>query len=328
MPQPELFVTLWPSFPHFDRFSRDSRIAGIRLNSAMISNPELEKELVLVKDSKTEIPMYFDAKARQLRVEEVHENPDYLDISLNHPISVQTPCIVLFKQEIDQAMLAEVTEGGRRLKFSLNPRYNVRPGESLHIRHSSLQVHGPNFTDIEKEKIRRVREFGFRRYFLSYVENQSIIDEFLEMVGSDAEVFLKIENERGLEFVASEFQKRDGLYLVAARGDLYVELDRPHKILQALKLIISKDPEACVGSRILLSIIGDPVPSCADFLELAWLYDIGYRKMMLCDEICLREEWLGTAINAFDSFRNSYPEDQITLDLRDETEISPIESIA
>lgn len=92
---------------------------------------------------------------------------------------------------------------------------------------------------------------------------------------------------------------------MAARGDLYVEVDKPHEILNAMKLIIKKDPEAFVGSRILLSVI-NPVPECHDFSDLAWLYDIGYRKMMLCDEICLKEELLNRAVSVLDAFRKSY----------------------
>jgi len=56
----------------------------------------------------------------------------------------------------------------------------------------------------------------------------------------------------------------------------------------------------------MLSVIHEPVPSCADFLEMAWLYDIGYRSMMLCDELCLKEDLLATAINACQSFREHY----------------------
>jgi hypothetical protein len=48
------------------------------------------------------------------------------------------------------------------------------------------------------------------------------------------------------------------------------------------------------------------VPSCSDFLELAWLYDIGYRDMMFCDDICLKKELLPVAINAIDCFRDAY----------------------
>ena len=40
--------------------------------------------------------------------------------------------------------------------------------------------------------------------------------------------------------------------------------------------------------------------------QLAWLYDIGYRNFMLCDELCLRGDLLGTAVNVFSAFSSSY----------------------
>ena len=58
--------------------------------------------------------------------------------------------------------------------------------------------------------------------------------------------------------------------------------------------------------ELLLSVITDPVPSCADFHELAWLYDIGYRNMMLCDELCLKDNLLTRAVNVFQSFNIKY----------------------
>jgi hypothetical protein len=336
----ELAVTLWPSFSHFPDFAFDKRISSIRLNSAMMSSPELEQELKLVDRLKPSVPLFFDIKGRQLRVEEVHFNERYLDITLNHAISVKTPVPVLFKAGMDGALLERLEEGGKRLIFRGGPQYMVRAGESLHIRDKSLVIYGPLFTNRELEKIDRVRAFGFDKYYLSYVEEQSDIDQFLELVGRDALVYLKIESLKGLEFVARKFRKRDNLVLVAARGDLYVEIDKPHQILTALKLIIEKDREACVGSRMLLSVVRppldqtisafkfisqrqndmdpgrllsildsiqpSPVPSCADFSELAWLYDIGYRRMLLCDELCLRGDLLSTAVNAFGAFKAEY----------------------
>lgn len=109
-----------------------------------------------------------------------------------------------------------------------------------------------------------------------------------------------------MRYVANEFRKRDNLSLVTAMGDLYIEIARPHQILGAARLILEKDPEACVGSRMLLSVVEEPVPSCADFMQLAWLYDIGYRRFLLCDELCLKEDLLATAVNAFESFRSDY----------------------
>ena len=287
-------------------------------------------------------PLYFDAKGRQPRVTWVDlENTRNLDLRLNHPISVKTPVRVLFKAGADSAVLERLEEGGQRMIFRGGPAYMVSPGESLHILHPSFKIGGSLFTDIEKEKIEKVRKAGFTRYFLSYVECQKDIDEFRELVGKDPLIMLKIENQRGLDFVANHFKKSDNLVLVAARGDLYIELEWPHHILDALKLIIEKDSEACVGSRILLSVVNDlrnhkvveaikfvrsrvlrdtdpeklvektllslinrDIPSCADFCELAWLHDIGYRAMMLCDELCLREDLLDTAISAFDAFRS------------------------
>lgn len=302
---PELSVTLWPSFPHFDRFVKDKRITGIRLNSAMMSNPELDKELALLNDKKYPIgSLLFDIKGRQLRVIETIPNKDHLEICLNHPIDVTTPCIVLFKAGADYALLDHLEDDGKKLIFKGGPKYKVIPGESLHIRDKSLKIRGNIFTPEEIKKIEKVKAAGFNRYFLSYVEKQSDIDQFQELVGKDAEIWLKIESIPGMHFVANDFQKKDNLVLVVARGDLFVELEKPHHIIAAQKTIIEKDPMACVGSRILLSVITDPVPSCADLMEIECLYQMGYRRMMLCDELCLKENLLATAVGVFDGIKN------------------------
>lgn len=326
MKKMDILVTLLPSFPHFPRFSTDQRLAGIRLNSAMLKGVDVDQELALLPEIQP-VPLCFDIKGRQLRVTEVHENADFLDISLNHPISVKTPTPVLFKGGEDHALLEEVSADGYRLKFRGGPQYLVKAGESLHIRHPSLTVGGNQFVPQELEKIEKVKKSGLTRWFLSYVESQRDVDEFLELVGKDAEVWLKIESKKGLRYVAREFKKRDNLTLVAAKGDMYVELDRPDQILQAQRLIIAKDPKANAGSRMMLSVVNkipeivtdpttkvphivwkivpNPVPSNADFEQVAWLYEIGYRSFMLCDELCLREDLLVTATNALCAFKDN-----------------------
>lgn len=301
-----LSVTLWPSFPHFPRFSRDERLSSIRLNSAMMSTTELDEELEKISHMHLEMPLYYDIKGRQLRVTEAIPNDNYLDIRLNHAIEVDTPTTVLFKAGADNALLQEVSEDGKRLKFFGGPQYLVKAGESLHIRDASLKVFGDQFTPIELEKIKKVRDAGFKHWFLSYVQSQQDVDEFRKLVGDDCIVNLKIEDKRGLEYVRHTFVKTPNTVLCLARGDMYVELDRPHEILGATKLLVEKDPEALCGSRLLLSTITDPVPSCADWNELAWLADIGYKNMMLCDELCLKEELLARAVNAFQAFKETY----------------------
>ncbi len=302
----QIMATLQPNFRHFARFAHDTRLAGIRLNNPHWTPGELASELDRAAALNATMPLYFDVKGWQLRVIETHHNDEYLDITLNHPISVEVPTTVVFKAGADEALLERVEEGGRRLIFRGGPRYLVKPGESLQIRNPSLRVLGSQFTSEEVAKIQVARAAGIRRYYLSYVESQADVDRLHELVGSDAEIRLKIENLRGLNFVATSFKKRENIALVAARGDLYVEVERPHDIMDALQLIIQKDPEASVGSRIMLSVIHEPVPALADFLELAWLYDAGYRSWLLCDELCLKGELLGTALNACSSFAEHY----------------------
>jgi len=282
----------------------DHRIAGIRLNSAMVNKYTLDNELELTKSAQKFMPLYFDIKGRQLRVTEPIVTPDHLELKLNYPIKVETPTMVLFKAGEDYALLKEVK--GNHLIFEGGPRYLVHEGESLHIRHPSLEVYGPFFNEFEIEKIEKAKEAGFKRFFLSYVENKRCVDEFRELVGKESMIIAKIENKKGLEYVANDYKPEKNLSLMAARGDLYVEVDKPHHILNALKLIVSKEPDAYAGSRMLLSTINRAVPDCSDISELAWLYDVGYRHLMLCDELCLKGDMLGRAINVFESFRQSY----------------------
>ena len=309
-------VTLCPSMPHFNRFVTDYRLSGIRINSAQMYTYELDGELAAACAVKDPVPLFYDIKGMQLRVEEVLDNKDHLEMRSNHSIKVKLPTKVLFKAERDSAMLVEIKDNGTLLVFDGGPEWMVKKGESFHIRCPSLEVGGDTFTPGEKEKIEKVRKAGFTRYCLSYVQQQRHVDEFAELVGKDSDIVLKIEDPKGLEYVATKYRRQGNRHLMAARGDLFVEVNKPHEILAAMRLIISKDPGAWVGSRVLLSIIpqrgpdgkyfDDSCPSCADFSDLAWLYDIGYRKMLLCDELCMKQEWLGTCINILEAFRNTY----------------------
>jgi len=329
----KLMATLWPTFPHFEEFANDTRLSGVRLNSAMVKVDDIRDLLQVSKDLNCQVPLYFDIKGNQLRVIEDYSDDDHLEVEINHPIDVRTPTPVVFKAGEDVAELKEV-KNQTRLIFEGGPQYLVFPNESLHIRDPSLRVYGPTFLEHEIAKIEKAKQAGFDRFYLSYVQSQRDVDEFREFVG-DAEVVLKIEDEKGLKYVANEYKKQDNTWLLAARGDLFVEVNRPHQVTEAVKLIIDKDPEAGVGSRILLSLINkeyynpidsdgklelgkdgkpiilhrimlNPVPSCADISDIAWLYDIGYRKMMLCDEICLEGDLLSTALNVLEELIQDY----------------------
>jgi pyruvate kinase len=308
--QLHLLVTLSPTMPHFKRFARDKRLSGIRVNSAMIYANEMDAELKAAAAVPNAVPLYFDLKGRQLRIKQVYHVDKHLELELNHRISVKCPTPVLFKGGEDHALLLEVKDQGpdqpQRLVFHGGPEFNLKPGESICIRHPSFAVLDQTFPAYEVERIKKVAACGWTRYVLSYVESQRDIDEFRQYVGNDVEVVAKIESRKGLEWVANGYKPQNNLRLLTARGDLYLEVNRPHEMLAAQRLIVEKDPQAIVGSRILLSCCRRSIPDAVDFSELAWLFDIGYRTMMLCDDLCIDEAMLSRAINAFDAFREDY----------------------
>lgn len=320
--KPRLMATLFPSNPHFARFANDARFSGLRLNHPLASLSEIEECLARIANLPATVPLWYDVKGRQLRVMESIRHNDHLELLLNHAIDVATPTFVGFKAGRDRGVLANVADNGRRLIVTLErsdsgdvigPKYIVHPGESLHIKDPSLTIREPLFTELEIQKIERLRRGGFTRWFLSYAESQRDIDRFVELVGRDAEVMIKIESKKGLDFVRSgRFEKRPGHRLVAARGDLHVEVAHPRLLPRALETVINEDHEAVAGSRMLLSIIPDrqsvpdPEASAADFSELAWLYAIGYREMLLCDDICVKPELLERAANEFHDFYAAY----------------------
>ena len=309
----ELYVTLWPDLPHYLRFAQDKRLAGIRLNSAMVAQETVEKWLKYAV-STAEVPLYFDIKGRQLRIKEVLPNKEHLELIVNHPIEVNTPCPVLFKGGEDCALLKKVE--GNKLIFKGGPHYGLKEGESLHVKHPSFAMQGPVFLDYERERIEIAKEAGIKKWALSYVETQQELEEFRKLVG-EGEIIAKIESKRGLDFVLNDYVPMKDISLMAARGDLYIELGMPHEILAATKQIIAKDATAMVGSRMLLTLIDERhklgkerlsrgIPECSDFCELGWLYDIGYRRMLLCDDLCRNGEWLSFAVNAFKAFEQDY----------------------
>ena len=85
MEEIKLMATLWPTFPHFEEFANDSRLIGVRLNSATVKIEDIGDQLQKAKDLNCKLPLYFDIKGNQLRVLEDHSDKDHLEIEINHP---------------------------------------------------------------------------------------------------------------------------------------------------------------------------------------------------------------------------------------------------
>jgi pyruvate kinase len=296
----ELIVTLWPTQKHFERFAADERIGAIRMNSAFAYG-EGEKVLAEAQRKAHGTTLYLDLKGRQMRVREAIPNNKYCELRISHPISVdKLPAVALFKGGNDAALLTKIIDGDH-LVFARGPKYRVEPGESLHIRDPSLKVHG-TILPLEQRLIKAARDSGYDHYVLSYVEGAADFEEFRTYVGPDAEVIGKIESQKGVQYVKQEYEKLPHTGIMAARGDLFVEVGKPHDIVAATRAIAKADPDAVAASRILLSVTNEAVPSCADFSDLAFLLGCGYRRLMICDGVALKEDSLAKTVNIIEAF--------------------------
>jgi hypothetical protein len=280
------------------------------MNGLLFKATNLEEQLSLIP-AYPKVPLWLDAKGRQLRVEEAIYHPDHLELVLNHGITgLELPHPIIFKAGEDWATVEKIDDGNRRLHLRADgyPKYRVKPGDSIHFRNAKMSIQDSLFTVNEKEKIQQAVKMGYKNFYLSYVESEKDVQEFRELIGKDAQLILKIENMKGLQYVEQDFGKYHkydfDTQLACARGDLYVEVPQPHHILEAQKLIISKDPYAIVGSRLLLSLFNNNVPACSDVVELGYLKELGYKDFLLCDDLCKKGSALHRAVDTFHGLSN------------------------
>ncbi len=277
----QALVTVPPYAPFLADVAAHPLVAGLRLNTVMpLAEPPA---VVLTRLAALGPPLWVDLKSRQLRVAEA-ALPPYTAVRLSHRIHVHTPTDAFFADGRQHARIAAVE--GDRLILEDGPRRVIGPGESVNIPHPSLRVEG-TLTETDRAYLAAMRETGQRRVMLSYVESPADVEAVREFL-PDAEILLKIESRRGLAF-ARTHDARLGR-LVAARGDLFVEVVEPHRILGALRDVLTADPQAIVASRLFPSLARHPVPEAAEIGDAAFLLALGYRTFLLGDEVCLQRD--------------------------------------
>ena len=283
-----IIVTVPPYADFLDEAAAHPLVRGFRLNTVMPLR-ESPRE-ALERLSKYNQPLWVDLKGRQLRVVGA-AIPPYTEVKLSHRIRVDTPVDAYFSDGNERVRVAAVD--GDRLILADGPRRLIGPGESVNIIHPSLEIEG-TLTELDKTYLAAMKELGMTKVMLSYVESPGDVEEVKNLL-PNAEILLKIETQRGLEFAKKHGAKHG--HLIAARGDLYVEVLRPHKIINATKTIIKADKDAIVASRILDSLAFHPVPVSAEIGDAAFLLEIGYRNFMLGDQVCLRRDSVMEALN-------------------------------
>lgn len=288
----DVLVTAPPYAEYLEEVAAHKLVSGLRLNTVMpLRDGPAEAIARLTRFGK---PLWIDLKGRQLRVVGA-AIPPFTEIQLSHPISVDTPVDAFFADGTEHARVAAVD--GNRLILESGPRRLIGPGESVNIVDPSLTIHG-TLTETDKVYLQAMREHGLTKVMLSYIETPADVGE-VKAILPDAEVILKIETQKGLAY-ARQHRNKHGR-LAAARGDLFIEVLQPHKIVPALQQIIQADPQAIAASRLLDSLAYHPVPSSADISDIALLLSLGYRSFMLGDAVCLQRESVLAALNLLEA---------------------------
>jgi pyruvate kinase len=291
-------VTAPPYAAFLDEVAGHPLVAGLRLNTVMPLRGGPAEALARLAGLGR--PLWVDLKGRQLRVVGA-AIPPYTEVRLSHRVRVDTPVDAFFSDGDECVRVAAVD--GDRLILADGPRRLIGPGESVNIVHPSLEIEG-TLTETDYAYLVAMRELGLTRVMLSYVESPADVEEVRGLLPG-AEVMLKIETQRGLDY-ARRYGARHGR-LVAARGDLYVEVLRPHRILGALRDVIAADPAAVVASRIFDSLAYRPIPASADLGDVAFLLSLGYRTFMLGDALCLRRHSVLEALNLLAAAAGEWP---------------------
>jgi pyruvate kinase len=293
----QAIVTTPPYAAFLDEAAQHPLVCGFRLNTVMPLREEPGEALQRLQAFGQ--PVWVDLKGRQLRVVGA-AIPPYTEVRLSHPIRVQTPVDAFFSDGEERVRVAAVD--GDRLILADGPRRLIGPGESVNIIHPSLQIEG-TLTQTDRVYLAAMKDLGLKQVMLSYAETPADVEEVRRLLPG-AEVMVKIETQRGVDY-ARKYRATHGR-LVAARGDLYVEVLRPHRIIGALRDIITADPQAVVASRIFDSLAYHPVPTSADIGDVGFLLSLGYRTFMLGDATCLRRDSLLEALNLLEAVAEQF----------------------
>lgn len=295
-------VTIPPYAPFIREVARHPAVSGLRLNTVMPIKGSLEDVLkMLGEETKLagDKELWVDLKCRQLRVRD-YWAPPFTEIRLTHKISVDTPVTAYFSDGKEEATVVQVD--GDRLIMLEGPKRVIGPGESLNIVHPSLVIEG-NLTDTDKRYIDAACKVGLHKYMLSFVEDNADVQELYKLDPVAVGV-AKIESQKGIDYVRHRWDKASRL--MAARGDLYVEMNRPHDIIEAVETIVKADPNAIVASRLFTSFSHGLDPACSDIGDVDNLLRMGYKTFMFGDDICMRRDSILSGLNLFNAMKERY----------------------
>lgn len=281
------------------------RVDAVRYNTGMTSAYSPTEVISRIKRYvRGTKPIFIDLKGKQLRIIEWTKVPDG-PILLNHAVSVEGRAKVYFRGDNRAYDLVEVVKGNQIFVDPL-PRQMVGRGQAVNIV-GAVKILG-GLLPLDHEFIKAAVVAQVTGFMLSFVESNDDLSEFnaaLRACGvndlTDYTVILKIESALGLKFIAEASTVVSPYRLMAARDDLMIQIG-VLKMLDALKLIIKKDPNAICASRLLLGLEQGEV-SMADMSDLEYMRKMGYRSFMFSDGIS--RDHFTAAVNFWDQYRKA-----------------------
>ena len=292
-----LLATL-PSLSNMKRVQnvfKAPHIAEVRFNTGAHSPYSVEDTLKMLMElaEKYKKVLWIDLKGRQLRVAK-WADPVYSCIELNHKIKVSYPAKIYFRNG-DGVNIAHIKDGNKLFVNPL-PRETLGAGQSVNIIAKDLEIEG-YLTEKDKQYLKVCKELGLNRIMASFVESFEDLSEILQIL-PNAQIVSKIESLKGMAFI----EQYNVPNLMAARDDLFLQTGQNCDMLKHLRTIISRDSGAICASKIFLSLEKREPADLADYSDLELMYSMGYRKFMLCDNVCNYS--FEAAIKAWENFIN------------------------
>jgi hypothetical protein len=315
-----------PPLAKFKNIAENPLVESIRLNTTLPLESPLEDILSNVRSEAGTKPVWIDLKTRQLRIASYDirflKDKEIHSINLSHKIKLDIPSDIFIDnanyigQAIDLVhdkilIIESSVEKRKGIPLPEQGQVGIRPGMSVNIINPSLIIDG-YLTEKDKKYIEAGKKLGMNNFMLSFVEQESDIADLLD-INPKANIIAKIESKKGLEFVDTIYSKYNGkINLMAARGDLYTELDRPDNIIDACKKIIKANPKAIFASRMLESLVNlDEIPRCAELFDVYCGMLMGYKRFLVGDDICSKKDSANAALGLFKTLKEKYQPTQI-----------------
>lgn len=298
MKQDCVLIATLPSLNNMDKVQKvfsNPHISEVRFNTGVQTAYSIEETLDILKNLsiKYNKKLWIDIKGRQLRVTK-WADPLYSCIEISHRVQVLYPAQIYFRNG-DRVNITHIKDGNKLFVDPL-PRQALGEGQSVNILAKDIEIDG-YLTEKDKQYLRVCQKMDLNYIMASFVETFDDLAQILQIL-PNAQIVSKIESLKGMSFI-TQYNVPN---LMAARDDLYLQSGQTYSMLNHLKTIISRDSGAICASKIFLSLEKRETVDLADFADLELMYSMGYRKFMLCDNICNYS--FAKAIQAWEEFIN------------------------